>query len=55
MACSNSELQVITYAKKLSTYVMAITRKSTKQCRFSVTGRMQTYVPDTLEKLAVSS
>ena len=54
MARSNSELQVITYAKKLSSYVMAITRKSTKQCRFSVTGRMQTYVLDIIEKPTVS-
>ncbi len=28
MARSNSELQVITYAKKLSSYVMTITQKS---------------------------
>ena len=31
MARSNSELQVITYAKKLSSYVMTITQKSPKQ------------------------
>ncbi len=37
----NSELQVITYAKKLRSYVMTITQKSSKQFRFSVTGRMQ--------------
>ena len=47
----NSELRVITYAKKLSSYVMTITQKSPKQFRFSVTGRMQTYVLDIVEEL----
>ena len=55
MARSNSELQVITYVKKLSSYVMTITQKSPKQFRFSVTGRMQTYMPDIIEKPVVSS
>ena len=31
MARSNSELQVITYTKKFSSYVMTITQKSPKQ------------------------
>ena len=55
MAHSDSELQVITYGKKFSSYVMTITQKSPKQFRFSVIERMQTYVLDIIEKLAVSS
>ncbi len=54
MARNNSELQVITYAKTGS-YVMTITQKIPTQFRFSVTGRMQTYVLDIIEKPAVSS
>ncbi len=51
MAHGQSELQVITYAKKLSSYVMTITQKSPKQFRFSVIGRMQGYVLDIVEEL----
>ena len=51
MARSNSELQVITYAKKLSSYVMTIIQKSPKQFRFSITGGMQTFVLDIVEEL----
>lgn len=51
MAHNQSELQVITYAKKLSSYVMTITQKSPKQFRFSVVGKMQTYVLDIVEEL----
>ena len=51
LAGSKSELQVITYAKKLSSYVMTITQKSPKQFRFSVIGKMQNYVLDIVEEL----
>ena len=46
MAHSQSELQVITFAKNLCSYVMTITQKSPKQFRFSLIGRMQGYVLD---------
>lgn len=51
MAGRPSELQVITYAKKLSSYVMTVTQKAPKQFRFSVIGRMQGYVLDIVEEL----
>ena len=51
MAGRSSELQVITYAKKLSSYVMTVTQKAPKQFRFSVVGRMQGYVLDIVEEL----
>ncbi len=51
MAHTQSELQVITYAKKLCSYVMTITQKSPKQFRFSLVGRMQGYVLDIMEEL----
>lgn len=38
MAHSLSELQVITFAKNLCSYVMTIAQKSTKQFRFSLMG-----------------
>ena len=40
MTTSHSELQVITAAKNLCSYVMTITQKSPKQFRFSLVGRM---------------
>ena len=51
MAHSQSELQVITFAKNLCNYVMTITQKSPKQFRFSLVGRMQGYVLDIVEEL----
>lgn len=51
MAHSQSELQVITFAKNLLSYVMTITQKSPKQFRFSLIGRMQGYVLDIVEEL----
>ena len=51
MAHSQSELQVITFAKNLCSYVMTITQKSPKQFRFSLVGRMQGYVLDIVEEL----
>ena len=51
MAHTNSELQVITFAKNLCSYVMTITQKSPKQFRFSLIGRMQGYVLDIVEEL----
>ena len=55
MAHNTSELQVITYAKKLCSYVMTITQKSPKQFRFSLIGRMQGYVLDIVEELYYAS
>ena len=46
-----SELKVITAAKKLASYVMTITQKSPKQFRFSLVAKMQTYVLDVVENL----
>ena len=51
MGRSQSELQVITFAKNLCSYVMTITQKSPKQFRFSLVGRMQSYVLDVVEEL----
>ena len=51
MAHTQSELQVITFAKNLCSYVMAITQKSPKQFCFSLIGRMQGYVLDIVEEL----
>jgi hypothetical protein len=51
MASTQSELKVITFAKNLLSYVMTITQKSPKQFRFSLIGRMQTYVMDIVEEL----
>lgn len=51
MAHSQSELQVITYAKNLLSYVMTTTQKSPKQFRFSLIGRLQGYVLDIVEEL----
>ena len=51
MAHSQSELQVITYAKNLLSYVMTVTQKSPKQFRFSLIGRLQGYVLDIVEEL----
>ena len=51
MSHTQSELQVITFAKKLCSYVMTITQKSPKQFRFSLVGRMQGYVLDIVEEL----
>ena len=51
MSHSQSELQVITFAKNLCSYVMTITQKSPKQFRFSIVGRMQGYVLDIVEEL----
>lgn len=46
-----SELQVITAAKNLCSYVMTITQKCPKQFRFSLIGRMQEYVLGIVEAL----
>lgn len=51
MSYTQSELQVITFAKNLLSYVMTITQKSPKQFRFSLIGRMQGYVLDIVEEL----
>ena len=51
MVHTQSELQVITFAKNLCSYVMTITQKSPKQFRFSLIGRMQGYVLDIVEEL----
>ena len=51
MARTQSELQVITFAKNLCSYVMTITQKSPKQFRFSLIGCMQGYVLDIVEEL----
>ena len=51
MAATKSELQVITFAKKLCGYVMTITLKSPKQFRFSLIGRLQGYSLDVVENL----
>ena len=51
MARTQSELQVITFAKNLCSYVMTITQKSPKQFLFSLIGRMQGYVLDIVEEL----
>ena len=46
-----SDLQVITFAKNLCSYIMTITQKSPKQFRFSLIGRMQNYTMDIIEEL----
>jgi len=51
MSHSQSELQVITFAKNLCSYVMTITQKYPKQFHFSLVGRMQGYVLDIVEEL----
>ncbi len=51
MAHTQSELQVITHAKNLCSYVMTITQKSPKQFRFSLIGRMQEYVLNVVEEM----
>ena len=51
MAHSQSELQVITFAKNLLSYVFAVTKNSPKQYRFSLVGRLQNYVSDVVEEL----
>ena len=38
---NKSELQVITKAKDLCTYVMTVTQKSPKQYRYTFVGRLQ--------------
>jgi len=48
---TQSELQVITFAKNLLSYIMTITQKSPKQFRFSLIGRMQGYALDIIEDL----
>ena len=51
MSASHSELQVITFAKNLLSYVMTVTQRSPKQFRFSLIGRMQGYALDIVEEL----
>lgn len=51
MPHSTSDLQVITYAKNLCSYIMTITQKSPKQFRFSLVGRMQGYALDIVQEL----
>lgn len=54
MSHTQSELQVITFAKNLLNYVMTITQKSPKQFRFSLVGRMLVYVPEvSMEQSAI--
>ena len=51
MAHSQSELQAITFAKNLLSYIMTITQKSPKQFRFSLIGRIQNYAADIVQEL----
>ena len=51
MPRSQSELQVITRAKNLASYVYKITRKAPKEFRFSLIGRMHNYVLDIVQEM----
>ena len=51
MARNQSELQVITFAKNLLSYVFTVTKNSPKQFRFTFVGRLQNYVCDIVEEL----
>mgnify|MGYP000882364081 CR=1 FL=1 len=46
-----SDLMVITKAKELCGYIMAVTQKSPKQFRFSLVGRLQGYALDIVASL----
>lgn len=46
-----SELMVITFAKKLTAYVMTVTQKSPKHFRFTFVTRLQNYCLDVVENL----
>ena len=50
MAYSQTELQVMPFAKNLCSYGMTVTQKTPKQFRFSLIGRMQGYAPDIAEE-----
>lgn len=50
MAARQSELVVITNAKRLTDYVFIITQKSPKHFRHTLTNRMQNYALDITEK-----
>ena len=51
MAAMQSELVVITNAKRLTDYVFLITQKSPKHFRQTLTNRMQNYALDIIEDL----
>lgn len=51
MAARQSELVVITNAKRLTDYVFIITQKSPKHFRHTLTNRMQNYALDIIEDL----
>lgn len=55
MTSTKSELQVITCAKNLCSYIMTITQKSPKQFRFSLVGRLQTYALDVVEEMYLAN
>lgn len=48
---NKSELQVITKAKDLCTYVMTVTQKSPKQYRYTFVGRLQNLTLSIIENL----
>ena len=51
MATKQSELAVITKAKNLSEYILAVTEKSPKRFRFTLVTRLQNYSLDIIEAL----
>ncbi len=51
MAATQSELVVITNAKRLADYVFIITQKSPEHFRLTLTNRMQNYALDIIESL----
>lgn len=51
----DSELTVITRAKELSLYILAVTDKSPKKFRFTLVSRLQDYGLEILEKLFLAN
>ena len=49
-----SELTVITRAKDLCSYIMAVTQKSPRQFRFTFTSRLQNLSLDVIESFIIS-
>lgn len=51
----DSELTVITRAKELSLYILAVTDKSPKKFRFTLVSRLQNYALEILEDLFLAN
>ena len=51
----DSDLTVVTRAKELSLYVLAVTDRSPKKYRFTLVSRMQGYVLDIVESLYLAN